>query len=215
MIRRLMGFGVAALCIFTAGCADHAKVHFEEAPAGHVALPGEAVDPSAAYVAIVPHLVNRTGRQGTISHAAHVSTRPEARFLAWLTTVPAFGGKPVSVGVALPVDRPSVVRLPPGRYFVSRVFVESDVVYYDIDESYSVFDARPGQLNYPGDWTIETGYHEITQGARHMGYYFNATLAESGSSDLVTLVADAGASVAKLPRAYTRQVPSPSAMGER
>lgn len=215
MAGKFMRRGVAALCIFMAGCATDAPLNFAEAPAGHVVLPGEALDPSAAYVVIVPHLVNRTGRQGAISHEVRIAISQESRFLAWLTTASAFGAQPASIAVALPVDRPTVVRVPPGRYFVSRVFVESESVYYNIDESYSLFDARPGKLNYPGDWTVETGYHEITRGARHIGWYFNATLAESGTSDLGTLGADAGESVAQLPRAYTRQVPKASALGER
>jgi hypothetical protein len=215
MAARFIWRGIAALCVFMAGCAAETPLHFEKAPAGHVVLPGEALDSSSAYVAIVPHLLNRTGKRGSISNEVHVAVSRQGQFLAWLTTASALGAQPVSISVKLPVDRPTVIRVPPGRYYVSRVFVESDAVYYDTEEGYSLFDARPGQLNYPGDWTVETGYHEITNGARHIGWYFNATLAESSSSDLGSLGADAGVAVAQLPRAYTRQVPTTTALGER
>ena len=48
-----------------------------------------------------------------------------------------------------------------------------------------------------------------------MGWYFNATLAEGGISDLGTLVADADGPVARLPRAYTRQASTRTAPGDR
>ena len=63
MVHKLVSRGVAAACIALAGCAAKAPTRFDQdAPVGHVMLPGEALDPSAAYVAIVPHLSNRTGK---------------------------------------------------------------------------------------------------------------------------------------------------------
>ncbi len=215
MARKFISRGVAAVCIALAGCATQAPLSFDAAPAAHVQLPGEALDASAAYVVVVPHVRNRTGTQGSFTREVHIHVAPEGRLLAWLTTASAFGAHPVSIALALPIDRPTVVRVPPGRYFVSRVFVESQAVYYDIEESYSLFDARAGQLNYPGDWTIETGYHELTRGAQHIGWYFNATLAESASSDMGALAADGGVPLAELPRTYTRQQPERITQGER
>ncbi len=214
MAGRLVARGLAALCLAVGGCATQdPELHFTEAPGAHVVAPGEALDPSAAYVVIVPHVENRSGSGGSIYFDVHVSVSDRPELLAWLTSSPPFGQRPVNLAVAVSTNRATVVRVPPGRYFVSKVFVQS--VYYEIDADYSLFDARAGQLNYPGDWTVETGFHEITRGARRLGWYFNATLAEGGVSDLGTLVADTDGPVARLPRAYTRQASTRTAPGDR
>ncbi len=206
MAIRLISRGLVALCIAATGCATKPPVlDFAQAPRAHVVDPGEAIDPAAAYIVIVPHVASRTGppEPQPYPRDVYVSISEKREFLAWLTSAPSFGQRPVDLAVAVSTHRPTVVRVPPGRYFVSKVFVQTS--YYDIDEDYSLFDARAGQLNYPGDWTVEAGYHESTRGAYHIGWYFNATLAESGSSDLAALVGADQGPLARLPRAYTRR----------
>ena len=214
LVGRFFARGFAALCLAVSGCATQdTELHFTEAPRAHVVAPGEALDPSAAYVVLVPHVENRAGSGGSVYFDVHISVSEKPELLAWLSTAPSFGQRSVNLAVAVSTSRPTVVRVPPGRYFVSKVFVQSE--YYDIDADYSLFDARAGQLNYPGDWTIVSGYHELTRGAHRIGWYFNATLAESGSSDMGALVADADGPVARLPRAYTRQASTRIAPGDR
>ncbi|MCK9688290.1 hypothetical protein [Scleromatobacter humisilvae] len=203
MASSLASRAALALCVAVAGCATKPPVlDFEQAPRAHVAAADEAIDPAAAYVVVVPHVASRSGPLDDTWYMVHVSVSDKPEFLAWLTSAPPFGQAPVNLAVAVSTARPTVVRVPPGRWFVSKVFVQSH--YYDVDPDYSLFDARSGQLNYPGDWTVEAGYHESTRGALHIGWYFNATLAESDTSDLGAVLAEGAGPLGRLPRAYTR-----------
>jgi hypothetical protein len=208
LTSRLASRAALALCVALAACAGKPpELDFEQAPRAHVVTADEAIDPAAAYVVIVPHVTSRIGppEPMRLPFNVHVFVADKPEFLAWLTSAPPLGQPPVDIGVAVSTRHPTIVRVPPGRYFVSKVFVQK--LYYDVDQDYSLFDARPGQLNYPGDWTVEAGYHESTRGAMHIGWYFNATLAESATSDLGALTLDDNPPLARLPRAYTRRPP--------
>ncbi len=214
MKTSLVAGGVAGLCIALQGCATTAPpLRFLSVPLAHVVERDEAIDPAAAYLVMVPHLRSRSATQWAFTREINVNVLTEHEFLAWLTTAPAFGVQPVSVAVDVATDRPTVVRVPAGRYYISKVFVQGH--YYDIDADYSLFEARPGRLSYPGDWTVESGFHESTRGAMNIGWYFDATLVESGTSDMATLVADASGSLARLPLVYARQPSMRMAPGDR
>ena len=166
---------------------------------------GEGVDPSAAYVLVVPHTLVRGGRESRFTGTTTTNAVKAPVFMAWFTSTTTSGGRALQQSIEVPTDRATILRLPPGRWFVSRVFTFP--LYYDLDQDQSSFDAKPGQLNYPGDWTVDAGYHEITRGARHLGYYYAGRLMENDGGALATGV-DAGSAVAQLPRAYTRVPPA-------
>jgi hypothetical protein len=202
MIRQARGlYGVTLSAALTACATKQPPIDFASVPRAHVVVVGEAPDTSSAYVLVVPHTQVRHGYKVSVLGATTIDASPAPTFRTWLTSSPPTEGRSIEESIEVPSDRPTILRLPPGRYYVSRVFVTP--YYYDLDQNQSSFDARSGQLNYPGDWTVDAGYHELTRGAQHTGSYYLATLIEGDSGALARSV-DASSSIAGLPRAYTR-----------
>lgn len=56
--------------------------------------------------------------------------------------------------VTVPNHRIAVLDLPPGVYFLSRLRSENGFYRHTFEPRLTLFAARPGQINYPGDWSV-------------------------------------------------------------
>lgn len=100
--------------------------------------------------------------QPITSGQAHILIRPQYRFGSskltevdiGLTRVDGNSKEDLQL-VAVPTDDVSVLEVKPGVYYLRRL--ESSRGYYKhtIDPRMTLFNARSGQLNYPGDWRID------------------------------------------------------------
>ena len=164
-------------------------------PFAHVVKADEAADKDMAYVVLLPHLAILKQRQREVDGVLMGKTTD---------------GRAVTYAVAIPPDRPTVLGMEPGRYWFARVY-EGDG-YWSLEENDSQFDARPGQMNYPGDWYINVEYHDITRGARTIGHRIAGTLTIGGGSvDMTSLGLDR--SIASLPLLQTHVDPTGHANG--
>ena len=164
-------------------------------PFAHVVAERESADRATAYVVLLPHLTILQRRQPEVDGV-----------LVGKTT----DGRAVSYAVAIKPDRPTVLGMEPGRYYFARVYGGDE--YWSLEENDSQFDARLGQMNYPGDWYISVEYHDITRGARKIGYRIAGTLTIGGGSiDMAPLGLDP--SISSLPLLQTHEDPTGHANG--
>ena len=56
--------------------------------------------------------------------------------------------------VAVPTDEVSILEVPPGFYYLRRVEIDRGYHRHTIDPRMTLFNAKTGQINYPGDWNI-------------------------------------------------------------
>ena len=170
------------------------------APPVHVMAHGDPLEQDVAYVVLVPHLQVMGRSQNEVDGVITGAT---------------FDGQPREYGLSLTADRPTLVRVAPGRYH----FASLDIgrYHWSLSEDQSMFEARPGQLNYPGDWNVSVDEHDIMVGARKIGWRIDAALYTSqGAVDASQL--DVDAAFAALKPAYTRLDPPsahPGGFGER
>ena len=130
-----------------------AAVSVQAAPPAHVMVRGDAADPGAAYVLLVPHL-KALGVVSDVFKGVLTGRTPD--------------GLAREYEVEVPADRPTLVRVAPGRYFFSKL--EIGTYGWSLEEAQSAFDARAGQLSYPGNWNVEVVQVDLMRGARKIGW---------------------------------------------
>ena len=170
------------------------------APPLHVIVHGDAVDPGVAYVVLVPRL-NVLGRDDDEIHGVITGATPD--------------GQAREYALQLPVGVPTIVRMAPGKYHFSTLVIGP--YKWDLSEDESYFEAKAGQLNYPGDWNLQVVRREITMGAQHMGWRIEADIWSGPAAlDVAKLDVDP-AFTSSLAVAYTKleRPPAHAGVGER
>lgn len=166
--------GAFARSAVSALVAATACMGLQAAPLAHNVAPGEQPDHGVAYVVLVPHVTILKQRA------------PE---LDGFLVGKSMDGHELVYTVAVAPDRPTIIGVAPGRYFLARVY--SGDRYWTLEENDSQFDAKVDQLNYPGDWFVRVEYHDIVRKARTIGYRVAGTLTLGGDGvDLPSLGLD-------------------------
>jgi len=111
-------------------------------------LDDEEPDPQMAYVVVIPHLRVRGPKQ-------------PSRLVGGLTRLDE-GGSGVNA-FNLENDTVQVIRVPPGRYYLSDL--EGRPLEFKFKPEASEFVAKAGQLNFPGVWRIEEDVGDVHYGA--------------------------------------------------
>jgi hypothetical protein len=171
------------------------------APPAHVMEHGERADPGAAYLVVVPHF--RVFGE-------------KAEVVACVISGRTADGDARDYAIRVAADKPAVLRVAPGRYHVSEVDIST--YHWSFGETDSMFEAKAGQLNYPGDWNFSLDNHNINFAARTVGWRVDAALyTDERPIDAKALDLDADFGIAPAP-VYTRidpPPPHPNGSGDR
>ena len=197
MITRSRGVSGRSAALALVAAAASMAVQAE--PLAHVVAPGERFDHDMAYVVLVPHVTILDQR---------------ALEVDGLLVGKATDGRAVAYAVTVSPDRPTIIGVVPGRYFLSRLYEGRG--YWPLEENDSQFDAKADQLNYPGDWYIQVEYHDIVRGARTIGHRVAATLTLGGGAvDLAPLGLDPAFSALPLLQTHVEAIGRATGFGER
>ena len=125
------------LCLVLVGCA---------VPADFV--DGDRIDANGAYVLIRMHYPLR-----------QMSQEP---LLVGLTRLDSAASRTDLVMLSVKPDQPAVFKVPPGYYYVRAVHALRGYYKHTLDPRLTLFQAKQGQVNYPGDLSIRVSTSNVS-----------------------------------------------------